>query len=127
MGLMFCNVGFADKLSKCSFWKSKDNWTNCFGKQEMANGVYEGHYLNGKFDGQGTFTFADGTKYVGEFIGGKKDGQGTFTWSSGEFAGDKYVGEYKDDKRHGQGTYTFADGTIEKGIWKNNELVERQE
>ncbi len=39
---------------------------------------------------------------------------------------DMYVGEYKDDKRHGQGTYTFADGTVEKGIWENDEFIGQQ-
>ena len=51
------------------------------------------------------------------------NGQGTFTWSDGS----KYVGEWKDDKHHGQGTYTQANGTVSKGIWKNNELIEQQE
>ena len=32
--------------------------------------------------------------------GNCKNGQGTYTWPSG----DKYVGEYKDSKRHGKGT-----------------------
>ena len=35
-----------------------------------------------------------------------------------------YVGEWKDGKKHGQGTYTCKDGTIGKGIWKDNELIE---
>ena len=68
------NLFFAGSSSSCSSWKSKDKWTNCFGKDEMANGVYEGHYLNGKFDGQGAFTFADGNKYVGDFKDGGAHG-----------------------------------------------------
>ena len=48
------------------------------------------------------------------------NGQGTYTWASG----DKYVGEWKDGKTHGQGTHTYADGTVDKGIWENGELVE---
>ena len=70
--------------------------------------------------GQGTRTWANGNKYVGRFINGKKHGQGTYTYANG----DKYVGEFKDGKQHGQGTYTWADGRVEKGIWKNDELVE---
>ena len=88
--LMWCNVGFAECV--------------------------EGDCTNG----QGTFTYANGTKYAGEWKDGKPHGQGTGTFSNG----DKYVGEHKDGKGHGQGTYTYADGTVEKGIWENGELVE---
>ena len=44
--------------------------------------------------GQGTYTYANGDKYVGEWKDGVMHGQGTFTWANG----DKYVGEFKDDK-----------------------------
>jgi hypothetical protein len=47
------------------------------------------------------------------------NGQGSYTWASGH----KYVGEWKDGKKHGQGTYTYADGTIEKGLWENDQYV----
>ena len=30
-------------------------------------GCYEGEYKDGKYHGQGTFTFPDGIKFVGEF------------------------------------------------------------
>ena len=36
--------------------------------------------------------------------------------------GNKYVGEFKDDKANGQGTFTLANGTVEEGIWENNEF-----
>ena len=43
------------------------------------------------------------------------NGQGTFTWGNG----DKYVGEWRNDMMHGQGTYTYSNGTIVKGPWIN--------
>jgi hypothetical protein len=46
----------------------------------------------------------------------KRDGQGTFTFANG----DKYVGEYKDGKRDGQGTSTYANGDTCSGLFENN-------
>jgi hypothetical protein len=43
---------------------------------------------------------------------------GTYTFANG----DKYVGEYKDNKRNGQGTYTFADGGVKEGIFENGQF-----
>ncbi|MDA8818133.1 hypothetical protein N9N27_05025, partial [Planktomarina sp.] len=40
---------------------------------------------------------------------------GTYTLANG----DKYVGEFKDDKRNGQGTYTYASGDNYIGGWKD--------
>ena len=54
-------------------------------------------------NGYGTYTWQNPwEQYVGEYKDGKMHGQGTYTWASGS----KYVGEWKDDKKHGQGTYT---------------------
>jgi hypothetical protein len=52
-----------------------------------------------------------------------RNGFGTYTW----FYGDKYVGEFKDGNRTGQGTYTWVDGTIEAGIWENDEYLGTKE
>ena len=55
-------------------------------------------------NGQGTYTWATGEKYVGEFKDGNLNGQGTYTFPDGK----KYVGEFKDGKRNGQGTYNVS-------------------
>ena len=89
-----------------------------------SNGnTYRGGFKNKKFNGQGTYIWADGEKYVGEWKNNKKYGHGTLTWGpNSEWAGDKYVGEFKDDKPNGQGVRTYADGTVKEGIWKNGEF-----
>ena len=43
-------------------------------------------------NGQGTYIYPNGEKYVGDWKNGKYHGQGTYTWSDGR----KYVGEWKD-------------------------------
>ena len=56
--------------------------------------------------------------YKGDVENGKPNGQGTYTWSDG----DKYVGEFKNGKKHGPGTWTSTDGDKYSGEWKKNEL-----
>jgi len=94
-------------------------WTNCVGTYTFANGnKYVGEYRSGKINGQGTLTNSNGDKYVGEFIDGKLHGQGTWSGSNG----DKYVGEWKDNKKNGQGTYTWADGNKYVGEFIDGKL-----
>ena len=95
------------------------HWHNCFGTYTFADGdKYVGKFRNNKFNGQGTYTFANGNKYVGEHRDNKRHGQFTVTYASG----DKFVGEYRDDKANGQGTYTFANGVKEIGTFKDGKL-----
>jgi len=85
----------------------------------VSGSKYVGEYKDGKRNGQGTFTWADGEKYVGEWKDGKRNGQGTYTWANGN----KYVGEYKDGKRNGQGTKTYTNGAKYEGEWKDGKFV----
>ena len=94
-------------------------WSNCFGSWTASNGKYVGEWKDGKYNGQGTYTYADGEKYVGEWKDGKRNGQGTYTWADGE----KYVGEFKDDKSNGQGILTKPDGKRFEGIFEENKFI----
>ena len=124
--------GFAQsRLKKCPTSQSQ-RYHNCFGTftwdGEFAGQKYVGEWRDGKFNGQGTFTWPDGKfadqKYVGEWRDGKFDGKGTFTWLNSEFAGQKYVGEFRDGKFNGQGTLYAADSSVKKcGVFKNDVLV----
>lgn len=66
--------------------------------------------MNEKFEGQGKYTWKDGSFYVGEFVNGLRHGYGV--WRSSEVGGDTYEGNYKDDKKSGRGKYTWANGTV---------------
>ncbi len=80
---------------------------------------YVGEFMDGAFNGQGTYTWPDGQDYVGEFENDLFHGQGTYTLPDGE----QYIGEYRDGVSHGQGTYIFADGYIEEGVFENGEYL----
>ncbi len=47
------------------------------------------------------------------------NGQGTYTYADGE----KYVGEWKDGKRYGRGTLTKPDGETVQSIFEDGELI----
>lgn len=60
--------------------------------------------------------FSDGRTYEGDFKNGKKDGEGTFEWTNG----DRYIGSWRTDQRHGVGIYASKkDGTKKQGEWVN--------
>ena len=59
-------------------------------------------------------------RYQGEWKDGKQHGQGTYTFASGS----KYQGEFKDGDFNGQGIKTLADGSIaHNGEWKDGQPV----
>ena len=90
----------------------------CFGTYTFADGEkYVGEFRDDEFHGQGTFTDGEGLRYVGEFKGGIPNGQGTLTLAGG----DKYAGEFKDGQYNGQGTLTFAGGSKWSGEFKDDE------
>jgi len=111
--ILFTLPSFASDLPPCL----KGKYHNCFGTYTWANGSkYVGEFNNRKYYGKGTFTFPNGNKYVGEFKDGKRNGKGTYTGANGN----KYVGEFKDDKRNGKGTYTGANGNKYVGEFKDD-------
>ncbi len=143
-----CQVYLSNKVERTAKWQG-----DCSNGQAQGQGTTEvynldgslrytvsGVYQQGKLQGQGTETHANGDKYVGEFKDGKRHGQGTYTFADGrqyvgqwqnnkyhgqgtetDAHGDKYVGEFKDGKRHGQGTYTWAKGSYQYvGGWKDD-------
>jgi hypothetical protein len=109
-------------ISLCLF--SSMSWSKCI-QGDCVNGQgtytwpsgskYVGQFKDNKFDGQGSYTWPDGLKYVGQWKDGNFDGQGTYTSPSGE----KYVGQFKDDIRNGQGTYTWPSGKKYAGQYKD--------
>ena len=74
-------------------------------------------------NGWGTYTWANGDKYVGDFRDNKRNGQGTYTLANGN----KYVGEWRNDNQHGQGTKTYVDGSQWTGEWRNDEKYKEDE
>ena len=82
-GLSVFTLKFGSKAT-LTYEGGKINYTgyvlNHQGKLTYPNGdVYEGHFVNGIFNGHGRFKSSMGWSYVGEFKKGQADGHGKLT------------------------------------------------
>jgi hypothetical protein len=76
-----------------------------------------GQCINGDCDnGQGTYTYSHGIKYVGQWRNGQLNGQGILTYPDGS----KYEGQWKNNQRHGKGAYIYSDDSKYMGQFENN-------
>jgi hypothetical protein len=77
---------------------------------------YSGGCKNGLAQGKG---IAQGTDhYEGQFSNGKPEGKGTYTWADGSH----YEGQWKNGLRDGKGKMVIGD-SIRTGFWKNDKFV----
>jgi hypothetical protein len=98
---------------------TKGNCENGQGTYTFSDGSeYHGQWKNSKPHGQGILTYLDRSNYEGQWKNNQRNGQGTYVYPDGS----KYVGQFKDNKRHGQGTYTFSDGSKYVGEWENGKI-----
>lgn len=59
------------------------------------------------------------TQYDGHWVDGKMHGYGTYTTLNGN----KYTGHWKENKRHGTGEFRLTDGSLFKGDWVDDKLT----
>lgn len=70
---------------------------------DFTGGKYDGETGGGRFDGHGTYTFPDGSKYVGQFKHGMFHGKGVIHNDVGSFAAVWDYGKVRSRARHGCG------------------------
>ncbi|KAK1402242.1 Phosphatidylinositol 4-phosphate 5-kinase [Heracleum sosnowskyi] len=78
--------------------------------------VYLGNLKGMLPDGNGKYTWSDGTVYEGDWDKGKMTGKGKVLWPSGA----SYEGDFSRGYRHGFGTLISSNGSVYKGSWKLN-------
>jgi hypothetical protein len=112
--------------------------TNGWGKFRYDDGgVYEGMFVNGKWEGEGSVTWPSGSSYKGGFLEGKKHGKGVYVYNNGDVfdgeyyysnilrgtftfqSGNKYVGEFQNNSFNGKGKYYLTDGSRYEGNFQN--------
>jgi hypothetical protein len=94
---------------------------------DSLKGQYVGACKNGKAQGIGTATGID--SYTGNFKNGYPDGQGKYTWQNGSW----YEGTWERGLFNGQGTYSGLDSgnttgfRILSGFWKKGKYIGKYE
>ena len=114
--------------------------------EKYSNGdQYTGYFVNGKYNGEGTYIWANGDRYEGEFMDGQIDGAGRLTFfGNGQYweglfihgqigngsgvyywgnNGDKFDGQWLNGKPEGTGILLHADGTSNKVTYSNGQFV----
>ncbi|MGB7196525.1 MAG: C13 family peptidase [Collimonas pratensis] len=82
------------------------------GKISWANGeTYEGGFDKGLLSGKGKYIFGANSVYEGDFKAGGRTGQGRYV----DFMGSVYVGHFLDGEFDGQGKSTKYDGSVYEG------------
>ena len=67
-----------------------------------GNILYEGNFIDGKYEGKGKYIWENGNYYIGQFKNGIRSGRGTMFYSSGKIL---YDGDFINDKYEGNGKY----------------------
>lgn len=76
-----------------------------------ANGdIYQGHWKDGKADGEGTFVDTQGSMYKGPWVNNLYHGEGVETWNYNTI---RYEGEFREGKKTGTGRFEFDNNYYE--------------
>ena len=104
--------------SKYYIGEFMNNIPNGYGIKYYSNGniLYEGYFMNGKFEGNGKYIYDDGDYFIGQFKNGLRHGNGTLHYKNGNIA---FEGEYINGKSEGNGKYIYENGNYYIGQWKN--------
>ena len=73
-------------------------------------------------NGQGTYLYPSGAKYIGDFQGGRMHGQGICYYSDKS----QYQGAWKNGYPDGKGTKTLLSGQEWTGLWRKGQPVNRE-
>lgn len=91
----------------CGLEESKELGELCF-EDEVYFDHYQGDVLNGLRDGNGTFSFADGSFYSGMWRDNKPCGVGIFHYTDGKYDAGIYSVRLQSKSR--KGFWTATDG-----------------
>ena len=78
----------------------RNNLPNGKGIKYYSNGniLYEGNFINGKFEGNGKYYYDNGYYFIGEYKNGLRNGKGIIYYKNGNI---QYEGDWVNDKPEG--------------------------
>ena len=79
--------------------------------------MYEGGFIDNKFEGYGKYYYLNDEYYEGQFKNGLRNGKGILYYSNGNII---YEGDFVNDKFEGNGKYIYGGGEYYNGQWKDN-------
>ncbi|BCL34326.1 protein kinase domain-containing protein [Nostoc sp. MS1] len=79
---------------------------------------YDGEIKNNKFNGCGTYTFANGNSYVGQFENGFYQGKGKLVCKNGQ----EFIGNFRKGFFDGEGIFISNKGLRKGGVWEDGKL-----
>jgi hypothetical protein len=84
-------------------------------------GTYSGHWLEGKWQGNGVHQLVDGSTYYCEFNHDIIEGHGVYHGADGQ----EFRGQFSNGKRKGYGVQRLADGTVCHGEFNDHASTEQ--
>ena len=99
-------------------FKNSNNLPNGKGIKYNKDGtiLYEGDFVNGRFEGKGRYNYPNGRFFIGEYKKGLRNGKGIIYYPDGKV---NFESNYVDDKREGEGKFVLEDGSYYIGNWEN--------
>ncbi len=98
---------------------------DCTVEMQALKGTYAGECKKGKANGKGKALGTD--TYEGDFKSGLPDGEGTYTWANGN----RYIGHFTNGLKEGKGNFFYkrenAKDSILAGYWLNDKYNGLQE
>lgn len=91
----------------------KEDTMDGVGVLECDEFKYVGEFVNGKFDGHGVISWANGDSYEGVFARGEMEGDGRYAYGDGG----RYEGQWTQSKKHGRGRRVYSNGDVYDGEW----------
>ncbi len=79
-----------------------------FGLKDWSENKYSEHWLSQNTE-----------NYTGEFVNDLYQGQGTYRWPDGQ----RYIGGFFANDKHGPGTFIYPSGTIREQVWEYGDFV----